>query len=1207
MSLHILHSNRVEALLDDFAAKIALAPEGAGPLEAETVLLDNPSLSFWINLQLARKHSIAANIRYVRLSEFFWELSRVAVSSDIPRQTPLGKPEMTWRLMELLESGSLLGQAGLEPVRKYLGLDEPEDDFTDLKRYQLAGSIADLFDQYMVYRPQWINTCWDKGRNIAVPGNQGSSWAPSESWQKLLWEALQQQLPEGESHQHRAAIHRRLCRRLEHQNPDVQEHYRRIFIFGVTAMPPSDLDVLMGLASSIDVYLFLFNPCEMEWFDIRSARQISRLQKWDDMRLRAKDREIRFERDPRTGSLSAEPASGVTPIEIGNPLLAGQGGQVRDFINLVYSRMDQYLESARIEDGHAFERPDPERKLGLLSSIQQDILELNFRGDIEQYAEISGNPLDLPGGEGNGAPSIHIHNCHSPLREVEVLHDQLLDLFDRDPDLNPREVVVMMPRVAPYVPYIKSVFESAAPGQRIPYHITDRTLVEESPVLNSFETLLSLPDSRLPLSEILGLLELPAVSRKLNIDRDDYEILKTWLIESGARWGLDAAHREREVHAAYEEFSWSFGLNRMFAGYAMQSGDDYMPLGVLPLDEIEGGNTGIFDSFLRFWKALTAFRASLAISRPPGGWKTELTRLLETFYAPQEAESGAFRELRRGIDELGLVESEDWFSGKLTLQVVRAVIDPVLNQARERRHPWSEGVKFCSLLPMRGVPFKVIYLLGMNMDDYPRRLERKSFDLMRNDYRPGDRSARTDDRWLFLEALLSARQAFHVSYIGQDMHRNEPREPSVVLSELIDYLRDGYRTDAAFDKDGVLVDSFLFTRQALQPFNPVYFPAVSDHAPNRLFSFDPGAYSISRAQMESRKAGKSLEEADSRWFESQPEEDGIEVSLDEFAKFFARPWDWFFQARGISLNRRGEEVNDEELWGLQAGLGDWRMRERLLERVNSQGFDAAEGEDSDAARDKAISALITEQKAMAAWPLGSNGDKARARLEKLKPEYLALLAGKVPEQLHVKSEIPCRIEGPGGSRRVMLSISGAVPLFGEDIVFQSASKASEKFLVDFYIRLAAAMSGEEASTRIASAKIVFSDTAKPLAPAGFRPASDNLTLMFDRENLPGPPDNSDLLSRLGSLYISHRESGLPFHPGVSLGCFKSDSEEDLQAHLETGWYGNPFRPGISDQEKERAYFGSFEAFSSEYFVGASQLIWRSFYDWLGREVKNEPV
>ena len=166
MSLHILHSNRVEKLLENLSAQIATPHPGAGFLQGETVLLDNRVLGKWLNLKLAMSNTVAANIRYVQLSEFFWELSRSLVSEEIPRQTALGKEEMTWRLMGLLEDEEILAHKDLKPVTNYLAANNKSDKFTDLKRYQLASSVADLFDQYLVYRPGWISQSWDKDENI---------------------------------------------------------------------------------------------------------------------------------------------------------------------------------------------------------------------------------------------------------------------------------------------------------------------------------------------------------------------------------------------------------------------------------------------------------------------------------------------------------------------------------------------------------------------------------------------------------------------------------------------------------------------------------------------------------------------------------------------------------------------------------------------------------------------------------------------------------------------------------------------------------------------------------------------------------------------------------------------------------------------------------------------------------------------------------
>ena len=59
-------------------------------------------------------------------------------------------------------------------------------------------------------------------------------------------------------------------------------------------------------------------------------------------------------------------------------------------------------------------------------------------------------------------------------------------------------------------------------------------------------------------------------------------------------------------------------------------------------------------------------------------------------------------------------------------------------------------------------------------------------------FRRGDRSRGLDDRFLFLEALLSARKSIYFSYIGQSPVDRKELNPSVVLTELMDYVCDNF-------------------------------------------------------------------------------------------------------------------------------------------------------------------------------------------------------------------------------------------------------------------------------------------------------------------------------------------------------------------------------------------------------------------------------
>ncbi|MFN2167195.1 MAG: exodeoxyribonuclease V subunit gamma, partial [Anaerolineae bacterium] len=192
MALKVIHSNRVECLKDDLAERLAAPPPGAGALDVETILLDNPSLGPWINLQVALSNGVAANIGYQRLATFFWDLTRKVIGGAVPATTPLGEAELRWRLLGLLSDVDLLENDVMEPVRTYLDGSGGNQRHTDLKRFQLASRVADLFDQYQVFRPDWIRHHWDAGKRLPGDGARprGAVFERAEAWQRALWQQL---------------------------------------------------------------------------------------------------------------------------------------------------------------------------------------------------------------------------------------------------------------------------------------------------------------------------------------------------------------------------------------------------------------------------------------------------------------------------------------------------------------------------------------------------------------------------------------------------------------------------------------------------------------------------------------------------------------------------------------------------------------------------------------------------------------------------------------------------------------------------------------------------------------------------------------------------------------------------------------------------------------------------------------------------------
>ena len=269
------------------------------------------------------------------------------------------------------------------------------NDGKGIKLFQLAAKIAAAFDQYLVFRPEMISA-WEDGRG--------------DHWQARLWRIL----AEESGFLHRTRLRERFFERIGGLD-ETSGLPERVCIFGISYLPRFHLSVLAALAQVIPVHLFLMNPCEDYWGDIVSDRESRRIED----RYQAREQDTHW-----------------LHLERGNSLLASMGVLGRDFLNAIVAFECEYLE---------FFEEIPGKKT-LLSAIQSDILHLITRQPSE------GSGPDLPD------PSLQIHACHSPMREIEVLHDQLLSMFDEDPALEPQDILVMTPDIELHAPFVRAIF-----------------------------------------------------------------------------------------------------------------------------------------------------------------------------------------------------------------------------------------------------------------------------------------------------------------------------------------------------------------------------------------------------------------------------------------------------------------------------------------------------------------------------------------------------------------------------------------------------------------------------------------------------------------------------------------------------------------------------------------------------------------------------
>ncbi len=872
--LTIYHSNRLDVLKDLLVALIAKNPP-ANPLADEQILVQSPGMAQWLRLQLAEGLSIAASINFPLPASFLWQMY-VQVLPEVPKRSAFNKEAMTWKIMTLVNQ--LLDNESFAALRNYLA-----DDQSHLKSYQLAGKIADIFDQYLVYRPDWILR-WEAHDNI-------SDITANHPWQPELWRALVKKTSDmGQSHWHRANMHEQF-NQLMTEGTFKDKLPERLFVFGISALPPHFVESLQALGQQTDIHLMVTNPCRYFWGDIKDPKYLAKLKSRNFSLHIAGDI---TGQERQTSFIKSQPDS----QETSNPLLASMGKLGRDYLYQIHE-----MEAGDID---AFVDINPGT---LLQQIQEDILEL-----IDSSSQDSKKPI--PGTD----CSIEIHSCHSGLREVEVLHDHLLDLFDHNPALSPKDIVVMLPDVDTYTPWIQAVFGSLDKHDRryIPYSISDRSARNEHPVLLGILKLLELNNSRCSAPELLELLEIPALQRRFDIDQNGLETLRGWVHEVGVRWGLDQKQQQHFELPSMPVNTWAFGLRRMLLGYAMPE-ESGIHSHILPFDSVQGINASLSGQLADFIEHIQWLSETLDTERQVDEWIRYINQLLEQFFTPDETDEYALKSVRDALDHLHEQLQDADHREPLSKAILVSYLNERISNERSSQRFLAGKLNFCTLMPMRSIPFKVVCLLGMNDGAYPRSIAPAGFDLIAKHSRRGDRSRREDDRYLFLEALLSAQDRFYISYAGRSILDNSLRAPSVLVTELINYCEQG------FEIAGKTLKDHLVREHSLQAFSPRSFPPENQDHNGKVFSYAREWLPAANHQGEKPAAfmGRPL----------QVVETANELELSELLRFYRNPCKHFCNTRLKVFFDQDEQVLEEnEPFELDT-LERYHLKQELLDTL----------------------------------------------------------------------------------------------------------------------------------------------------------------------------------------------------------------------------------------------------------------------------------
>ncbi|WP_343844537.1 exodeoxyribonuclease V subunit gamma [Bowmanella denitrificans] len=877
--LHLVQSNKMEVLAAQLCQYLA---EDQGDIEQlfepQPIWVQSPGMAQWLKLQVAESLGIAANLTFPLPSSFIWNQLYLRLLPELPQESAFSKDNMCWKLMAILPS--LCDDPNFSAVASYLKVSEAGQE---LKLFQLCQKVADLFDQYLVYRPDWL-LAWEQGQQVDMLA------ASQQAWQAQLWRELKRYTEVlQESPWHRGNLHQRLLECLSDKDcRDVLPP--RLLVFGISALPVQQLEILGALAKQIEVVIFWFNPSQHYWGDLVDEKRKARAEL---LKAQAGDELADY-------------------LEVGNPLLASWGKQGQDF-------QDMLLEQGPQQHDLFVDVPPQ----NLLEHIQHEILNLTQRGSmlpLSAEALLEQDPSLPKIVIADNDDSLVLSSCHSRLRELEVLHDHLLGFFKRHADCHPGDVIVMMPDVADYAALIHGVFGGHRQELAISYAISDRSLAQESPLLGSFVSLNKLQLSRLGLAQVLDILEVPAVLRRFDLSEAEFNQLRHYLQDAGIRWGLDGQDKRRWHLPEDEQNTWLFGLKRLIAGYAMQTelyadSDQAPGAFIAPYAELEGQSSQVLGKLLLFVHQLCDWLVFCQTPMPLQSRTAWALEHIERMYLADDNDEQYLQGLRNALNALSRHQHQ--YQGDIEQRVFCQALEQQLQESGVGQRFLAGSVNFCTLMPMRSVPFKLVCLLGMNDADYPRQVTPLGFDLMQQSApRKGDRSRRLDDKYLFLEALLSARQQLYISYQGRSAKDNQPLVPCVLLSELVDYCQLVYcRADG-----GPLSDS-LTRVQHLQPFHPDYFDA------RHPLSFEPQWLALATGR---HNEAEPFIVGELPYLPAQSS-----IGVEELIGFFIQPARGFFQLRWQARFAYQDNSLEEDEPFFLSSLDRYQLLARLVDNTAS--------------------------------------------------------------------------------------------------------------------------------------------------------------------------------------------------------------------------------------------------------------------------------
>ncbi len=763
--LTIFRSNRAEWLAELLSEQLRLKPPA--PLETVEVMVSTWPTSRWLSEKISSANGICAKVNFPFPTTHLRKFVQLSLGLEVTPDDLWKKNRLRWIIIDLLpilleknESAYLLNWLNEE-------ISTPAD--LTKRKWELANNIATTFEEYNLYRPELICNWWEQNSTADQSINE---LPPQIRWQPVLLKLLKKKI----SQEPLAIQISKIKHKLKNGILPRENLPKELCIFGVSALPAIQVELLQALSLIVDIKIYLLTPCQDLWKRCRDRREelgTKWIQTLDESWLLNAPRI-----EASLGRMGAE----------FQQLLEGSG----EYQLGEWQEKDLFAMPVKIAKNSS-------RSPSFLEQLQESLITSD-----------SGKVLRRKSND----TSITFLSTPGKKRQVQVIRDQIIQWLAEDTSLEPKDILIMTPQIEIYAPLITSVFNDiSATSVNLPWKITDRSQHQQPGLIKFILELMAIASNRLTANKLESLLSNQIIQEQFDINQEEVETMTYFLHRTGFRWGVDGKDRDGD-----ETHSLSWCLERWALGIIFQTKPGFAPKGISPFSEnfsVQQINNWT-KPLSRIITCLKQFRSKKSCT----DWVLTIKKSVRALFPKEGSWTWQVELLYQYLDEWKEVAGHS--NLKLEITIVSEIIKESFALGSGRFGHRSGKITISALEPMRAIPHRVIILMGLDHSVFPRNEERTSFNLINNQRLLGDPSSTDRDRYVLLEALMSSRQKLLIAWNCRNEKTGEALEAPAVIHQWIEYLK------SELDKDDLVG---LVKKAPANPLSDENFIASQDHPP----------------------------------------------------------------------------------------------------------------------------------------------------------------------------------------------------------------------------------------------------------------------------------------------------------------------------------------------------------------------------------------